>query len=113
MRFRLLDFSELLIQYPVPGEDPNEPARAVPDNMVIVWPKPLAPLKAFHTPLNKTRTHVSPGAFSQSNRRKDYDDNYEKYERDLKVPYYLVFDLESQTWGVSSREGKVRCGRGQ
>src|SRR5438093_70656 len=33
---------------------------------------------------------------SASNRRKDYDENYRKYERDLHVPYYLVFDPENQ-----------------
>jgi Uma2 family endonuclease len=93
-------FSELLIQYPVPGEDPDEPARVVPDNMVIVWPKPLAPLKAFHAPLHKARPTLVLEYVSQSNRRKDYDDNYKKYERDLKVPYYLVFEPEKQTLAV-------------
>ena len=89
-------FSEMLIQYPVPGEDPDEPARAVPDTMVIVWPTPLAPLKAFHTPLHKARPTLVMEYVSQSNRRKDYEENYKKYERDLKVPYYLVFDPEKQ-----------------
>lgn len=89
-------FSELLIQYPVPGEDPDEPARVVPDTMVIVWPTPLAPLKAFHTPLHKARPTLVMEYVSQSNRRKDYEENYKKYERDLKVPHYLVFDPEKQ-----------------
>jgi len=56
-------FNELLIQYPVPGENPDEPARVVPDNMVIVWPKPLAPLKAFHTPLHWS-LNMSPRAIA-------------------------------------------------
>ncbi|HEY2910258.1 MAG TPA: Uma2 family endonuclease [Gemmataceae bacterium] len=90
-------FSELLIQYPVRGEDPDEPARVVPDNMVIVWPEPLAPLKAFHTPLQEARPTLVMEYVSQSNPRKDYDENYKKYERDLKVPYYLVFDADKQS----------------
>ena len=89
-------FSEMLIQYPIPGEDPDEPARVVPDTMVIVWPTPLAPLKAFHIPNQKARPTLVMEYLSQSNRRKDYEDNYKKYERDLKVPYYLVFDPEKQ-----------------
>lgn len=90
-------FSELLIQYPANGEDPDEPARVVPDNMVIVWPEPLAPLKAFHAPLHEARPTLVMEYVSQSNPRKDYDDNYKKYERDLKVPYYLVFDADKQS----------------
>ncbi len=89
-------FSEMLIQYPIAGEDPDEPARVVPDTMVIVWPTPLAPLKAFHIPNQKARPTLVMEYVSQSNRRKDYEDNYKKYERDLKVPYYLVFDPEKQ-----------------
>ena len=33
---------------------------------------------------------------SKSSRRKDYDDNFDKYERDLKVPYYLTFYPDDQ-----------------
>ena len=100
-------FSELLIQYPIPGEDPDEPARVVPDNMVILWPKPLPPLKSFHVPNQKARPTLVMEYISQSNRRKDYEDNCKKYERDLKVPYYLVFDPEKQELSVFHlRRGK-------
>jgi hypothetical protein len=32
---------------------------------------------------------------SKGTRRKDYEDNFVKYERELKVPYYLVFYPEA------------------
>ena len=44
-------FSELLIQYPIPGADPDKPARVVPDNMVIVHSKPIDAVGSFMTPL--------------------------------------------------------------
>jgi hypothetical protein len=40
-------------------------------------------------PIFMTLEYVSP-----TNRRKDYKDSYEKYEKELKVPYYLTVDHE-------------------
>ena len=37
---------------------------------------------------------------SKSSERKDYEDSFRKYERELKVPYYLVFDPEKQDLSV-------------
>src|SRR5262249_18372222 len=33
---------------------------------------------------------------SKNNKRKDYEDNFDKYEQELRVPYYLVFYPEDQ-----------------
>jgi Uma2 family endonuclease len=33
---------------------------------------------------------------SKDSERKDYTDRFRKYERELKVPYYLVFYPEDQ-----------------
>jgi Uma2 family endonuclease len=89
-------FSELLVLYPLAGEDPTRPAGVVPDNMVILWPTPLAPLRSFHTPLQQARPTFVLEYVSPSNPRKDNEDNRKKYERDLKVPYYLIFEPEKQ-----------------
>lgn len=84
-------FNELLVQYPVPGRDPDEPARVVPDNMVVVHPEPVRADRSYMLPLQPAGPFLVLEYVSQSNRRKDYDDSYKKYERDLKVPYYLLF----------------------
>jgi len=66
----------------------------VPDNMVVIWPEPLTGLKAFHTPLQPVLPTMVMEYVSESNKRKDYDDNFRRYRDDLHVPYYLLFDPE-------------------
>lgn len=84
-------FSELLIQYPRPGEDPDAPARVVPDNMVVVHPHPIQADRSYMLPLQPVGPFLVLEYVSTANRRKDYDDSYRKYERELRVPYYLMF----------------------
>ena len=84
-------FSELLIQYPVPGQHRTRPARVVPDNMVVVHPALLDVGGSFMTPLQPVGPLLVLEYVSKSNPRKDYDGNYRRYEQDLKVPYYLLF----------------------
>jgi hypothetical protein len=43
---------------------------------------------------------------SKHSKRKDYEDNFDKYERDLKVPYYLVFYPENQELTLYRHAGK-------
>lgn len=99
-------FSELLIQYPKIGEEPRRgrkrktPQRVVPDNMVIVWPKPLTGLKAFHTPLQDARPAMVMEYVSTGNKRKDYDDNFRRYRDDLRIPYYLLFEPDERSLKV-------------
>ena len=89
-------FSELLIQYPVPGEDPDVPARVVPDNMVIVHSDPIDAVGSFMTPLQPVGPILVLEYVSNSNKRKDNDDNRKRYERDLRVPYYLLYDSDEE-----------------
>jgi Uma2 family endonuclease len=44
---------------------------------------------------------------SKSNPRKDYEDSYRKYEKELKVPYYLLFYPEEQELTLFHR-GRTR-----
>jgi Uma2 family endonuclease len=97
-------FSELLVLYPVAGEDESRPAGVVPDNMVVLWPTPLAPLRSFNTPLQQARPTLVLEYAAPSNPRKDYEDNRKKYESDLKVPYYLIFEPEKQKLTVLQLE---------
>jgi hypothetical protein len=89
-------FSELLIQYPLPGKDPEQPARVVPDNMVFVHPEPIEAEGSFMVPMQSARSTLVLDYVSTASERKDYEDNRQKYERDLKVPYYLIFHPEKE-----------------
>jgi hypothetical protein len=42
---------------------------------------------------------------SKSNKRKDYEDNFDKYEIELKVPYYLIFYPEIQELTLYRHDG--------
>lgn len=82
-------FSELLIQYPVAGR--KKPGKVVPDNFVVVHPAPIVASGSYTLAEQPARPLLVVEYVSKQSRRKDYDDNFEKYEQDLKVPYYLVF----------------------
>lgn len=84
-------FNELLVQYPRPGRDPDKPGQVVPDNMVVIHPEPIKAVGSFMTPLQPTGPTLMLEYVSKGSQRKDYDDNYVKYEQELKVPYYLLF----------------------
>jgi Uma2 family endonuclease len=85
-------FNELLVQYP--GPDPSAPRGVVPDNMVVVHPEPIAAKGSFNTPLQPVGPCLVLEYVSESNKRKDYEDNLRRYRDDLRVPYYLLFDPE-------------------
>jgi Uma2 family endonuclease len=85
-------YSELLIH----GRKDDVVLRVVPDNMVVLGviddePRTSYPIELEPCPVFWVLEYVS-----ESNRRKDYRDNFEKYESELKVPYYLIFDPEEQ-----------------
>jgi Uma2 family endonuclease len=84
-------FNELLVQYPRPDQDPYKPGQVVPDNFVVIHPEPIRAKGSFITPLQPVRPFLVLEYVSKDSKRKDYDDNYQKYEQELKVPYYLLF----------------------
>src|SRR4029079_6160047 len=43
---------------------------------------------------------------SKHNKRKDYEDSFNKYERELKVPYYLTFYPDDQELTLYWHTGK-------
>jgi Uma2 family endonuclease len=87
-------FNELLVQYPVPGQ--KKPGQVVPDNMIVIHPEPSKAEGSFDTPFEPGKPFCMLEYVSKSNKRKDYDDNMQKYERELKVPYYLLFFPDGQ-----------------
>ncbi|MCC6420958.1 MAG: Uma2 family endonuclease [Gemmataceae bacterium] len=89
-------FNELLLQYPIAGQ--HRPGQVVPDNMVIRWHEPIKADGSYDLPLQPCGPLVVPEYVSKSNKRKDYETNFDRYEQ-LKVPYYLYFfpDIQDLT----------------
>jgi Uma2 family endonuclease len=87
-------FNELLVQYPLPRR--KRPGQVVPDNMVVIHDQPIKAVGSYDVPLQPVGPFWVLEYVSKGNRRKDYDDNMRKYERELKVPYYLLFAPDEQ-----------------
>jgi len=90
-------FDELLVQYPY-GRPPVI-RQVVPDNMVVVHAKGVRAETSFNLPVQPCGPYRVLEYVSKGSKRKDYDDSFRKYERELKVPYYVLFypDTEDLT----------------
>jgi Uma2 family endonuclease len=82
-------FSELLIQYDY-GRPPTRRG-VVPDIMVVLHPEPIVATTYYGLPMQPVPPFLVFECVSNSNKRKDYEDSHDKYERELRVPYYLLF----------------------
>ncbi len=82
-------FNDLPIQYPFGSR--KQIRQVMPDNLVVIHSEPIKATDSFDVPLQPVRPFWVVEYVSQNNPRKDYDDSFKKYERELKVPYYLVF----------------------
>lgn len=98
-------FNELLIQYPRGKR--QKLGKVVPDNFVLIHSKPIEALTSFSTQVQPVGPLLVLEYVSKHSERKDYDNNYEKYEEELKVPYYLIFypDNEEMTLFRLGRKG--------
>lgn len=83
-------FNELLIQYP--AGDIRAIQRVVPDNLIVVADGRIRATISFNTPFEKCRPLMAMEYVSEGNARKDYVDNMRRYQDDLKIPYYLLFE---------------------
>ena len=106
-------FNELLVQYPRKGK--KRPGQVVPDNMVVVSDQPLTAESSFNTPGSSRPDRFWVLEYvSKSNKRKDYEDSFKKYEEELKVPYYLVFYPETQDLSLYRHtRRKIRLGQAE
>jgi Uma2 family endonuclease len=85
-------FSEMLVQYPI-----NEHlGQVVPDNFVVLSEKRPGTDGSYNLPFEQVPLFWVLEYVSPSNRRKDYEDNFLKYQRELNVPYYLLFEPARQ-----------------
>lgn len=89
-------FNELLIQYPKKGAGKRNVAGVVPDNMVIVHPEAIIADGSFDLPHQPVGPLAVMEYVSRGNKRKDYERSMTLYEKDIKVPYYLVFYPDDQ-----------------
>ncbi len=87
-------FNELLIQYPIANRE--KPGQVVPDNMIVICAEPIKADGSFDIPVQKVKPFCVMEYVSKTSKRKDYDENMQKYERELKVPYYLLFYPDNQ-----------------
>jgi Uma2 family endonuclease len=79
----------LLVQYPLRGEEGI--GKMVPENMVVIWPEPIKASGSYDIPLQPVAPCWMLEYVSNYTTPKDYEGNMKKYERDLRVPYYLLF----------------------
>lgn len=96
-------FNELLVQYPRGKR--QRLGQVVPDNMVVVHPAPIEARGSFNLPLQPAAPFLVLEYVSKYNKRKDYDDNYERYHKELRVPYYLLFYPDNQDLTVFRQAG--------
>jgi Uma2 family endonuclease len=87
-------FNELLVQYPFGKRQVIR--KVVPDNMVVIHDEPIQANGSYDVPFQPVPPFWVMEYISKHNQRKDYDDSFKKYERELKVPYYLLFFPEAQ-----------------
>lgn len=97
-------FNELLVQYPLPRR--KKPGQVVPDNMVVIHPQPIEAEGSYDVPLQPVGPFWVLEYVSKSSRRKDYKDNRIKYEHELKVPYYLLFNPDAQEMTLYQHTGE-------
>jgi Uma2 family endonuclease len=78
----------------------------VPDNMVVVHDEPIKAEGSYDVPLQPVGPFWVLEYVSKGSERKDYEDNMEKYERHLKVPYYLTFYPDNQEMTLYRHNGR-------
>src|SRR5262249_18762240 len=85
---------ELLVQ--TRRKKDNSLVQVVPDNMVVLTEKPLRIGLSYNVPIQPVGPFWVLEYVSQNNPRKDYQQSLPKYEKDLKVPYCLIFHPDEQ-----------------
>lgn len=95
-------FSELLVQYFFHGNL----RQVVPDNMLVRSTQPEVERTNFALELELDPPFMALEYVSPNNPRKDYKDNLKRYERELKIPYYVLFYPEKQDLRVYRHDGE-------
>lgn len=87
-------YNEMLVQYRMKkGEKIRQ---VVPDNLIVLHDGELIVDGSYDLELQPALPFCTLEYVSKASERKDYDDNYDRYEQELKVPYYLLFYPEDE-----------------
>src|SRR5262249_29194308 len=70
--------------------------QVVPYNMVVVHDGPIEAETSYDVPLQPAGPFWVFEYVSKRSERKDFEESFAKYEKELKVPYYLVFYPDNQ-----------------
>lgn len=95
-------FNELLVQYLFEGDL----HQVVPDNMLRLCLEPIRTTGSFNLELEPVGPMLVVEYVSATKQRKDYQDSFAKYERELKVPYCLMFYPDRQDLRVWRHTGQ-------
>src|SRR5260370_21867589 len=82
-------FNELLVQYRHGRQQVLR--QVVPDNMAVVAKEEIKAESSYDVPLQPEPPYWMFEYVSKYSVRNDYEDRFRKYERELKVPFYLLF----------------------
>jgi Uma2 family endonuclease len=94
-------FNELLVQY----HHNNQLRQVVPDNMVVLGELDDHGRTNYAVELEPARLLWTIDYVSAGNKRKDYADHFRKYEQELKVPYYLIYNPDTQDLRLYRHDG--------
>jgi Uma2 family endonuclease len=97
-------FNELLVQYPVGRHGAIH--QVVPDNMIVLYDGVIEAEGSYDMPFQPIGPFMTMEYVSKSSERKDYEDSFHKYERELKVPYYLTFYPDNQELTLHRHNGR-------
>jgi Uma2 family endonuclease len=87
-------FNELLLQYRLGRRMVIR--QVVPDNTVVRYEGAIDADTSYDVELQPVGPLLVMEYVSKNSARKDYEDSFRKYERELKVPYYLLFYPDNQ-----------------
>jgi len=74
--------------------------------MAVVCREEIKAENSYDVPLQPERPYWMFEYVSKYSQRKDYEDSFHKYERELKVPYYLLFYPDQQELTLFRHNGK-------
>jgi hypothetical protein len=74
--------------------------------MIVVWHEPIEADASFNLPLQPIGPLCVLEYVSKSSEQNDFEISFAKYEKELKVPYFLLFYPESQELSLYHHNGE-------
>ena len=96
-------YGELLIQW---RNEKGKLRRVVPDNMIVLAEERPDVTMNFAIEVQKSRPFFVLEYVTETNKRKHHQKSYGKYEAELKVPYYTIFQLDDRKLSLLAYDKK-------